>query len=157
VPHKKPDQQRKSIRVFFKDDRLVAKYQFLSDREWFENTPPITGTISNLSMGGACVLGEIQETSWLMPLGEGHILVGCNILVDDDITIKTISQVRWVERTDESQLYRFGLKFIKLDIASRALLGKFLIRKQINTRKLNRSKELLSPEYYEVHDESETG
>jgi len=154
-PSKKSKQQRKSIRIVFDPHFLVTEYQFLSNSESFKNTQTFVGKVCNLSMGGASIQGPIPEKNWLLCLGDQDILVRCNIRLRTGI-VKTVSQVRWIEKTDQSDIYQFGLKFTKLDIASQALLGKFIIRKQIDTRKLNRTKELLTPDYYEVYDEADS-
>jgi len=100
----------------------------------------LCGRLLNLSRGGLLFEGPIPDPDWVLPLGEEKIYIGCNLLIYSTETIKALARVRWLAPSSKG-LFKLGLEFIKIDSENVAKLDKFLIRSQIETRKINRKPE----------------
>lgn len=119
---------RSAPRVDFKKRRVSILYKLISDScECSDDV--CEARLIDLSIGGLCAEGSLPSDC-MMSLGDGEILVGCNLMTDGEEPIKLLGQVRWLNRIS-SDRYRFGLQFVKLQPEHAIRLKNFLIQNQL--------------------------
>jgi c-di-GMP-binding flagellar brake protein YcgR len=92
-----------------------------------------TGVTSNLSGGGLLLVGKIPVLAWVPDLLMQKIVVGINLhLPAEDMPMKALTRVAWIETIDETSLQSaFGLRFKEITTADRDKIFKFVIRAQM--------------------------
>lgn len=140
APKEKPS-SRRSIRVDVKNLSIQIKYKFFSHVEDLQCSTIFTGTVLDLSKGGAQIKGSIPHPTWLIPLGSGSVYIGCNILLDADTSVKTLTRARWIRSTPAE--YQLGLEFVQMSDDQRDSLNHWLVRQQIKSFRIRRRDEIL--------------
>ena len=145
-------EQRRAARIkFSRTDRVEIAYKFLSHLNEFQCDRVFDGNVLNLSKGGALFEGEVPGSDWLPQLGQGHVLIGVNVMIPGDRPIKALSVLRWTRPLrvpgTENPVYELGVEFEQIEPEHRSRLSRFLIRHQLETRKFRRA-EILEQEGY---------
>jgi len=131
---------------------LKINYKFIfADPDVKEDTI-FTGEVIDLSATGAQILGCIKNPKWVSHLADDAVLIGCNIILNEDTYIKTLARMRWFNASDCATRCLIGLEFMQMEDDHIPLLKRFLIRRQIETSRLNRTQELLNSEYWKCND-----
>ena len=143
----KSEFSRFSCRVSLKNKPIEIKYKFIfADPEINEDTI-FVGEVHDLSTTGALIIGCIKNPKWVSQLASEAALLGCNLIIDEETYVKTLARVRWFKASDCATKCKMGLEFLQMDDDHTSILKRFLIRRLLSTSRLNRSQELLNPEY----------
>lgn len=137
-PSPSASEKRRATRVRFREtDNLEVRYKFLSHLPAFQSDEIHSGTILNLSKGGALFEGTIPSIEWLPRLGEGSVLIGLNVLCPTLKPVKALATLRWT-RAAGNDRYELGVQFEQIDPEHRTTLDRFLIGHQIKSRRMRR-------------------
>jgi c-di-GMP-binding flagellar brake protein YcgR len=134
------EDKRKSARIKFRlADHLEVRYKFLSRLRELHDPEIYTGTVLNLSKGGALFEGPVPGIDWLPKLGAGEVMIGMNVMAPGQPKpVKALATLRWTRPAAANGRYELGVQFEQVEPEHRASLDRFLISHQIRTRKLRR-------------------
>jgi len=143
----KSEFSRSSCRVSLKNKPIKINYKFIfADPEVNDDTI-FVGEVHDLSTFGALMVGCIKNPKWVSHLARDAALLGCNLVINEETYIKTLARIRWITTSDCVAKCEMGLEFLHMKDDHVSMLKRFLIRRQLDTSRLNRSQELLYPEY----------
>lgn len=128
---------RRQARIVFPAGHCpIVKYKLISKAVPVNDTV-YDAQILDLSTTGARFTGPLPDRA-IYQLGMGEIQLGCNLILRDNI-VKVLATMKWFKSTDLSGEFQFGVRF-QLTEAIQSDIQKFLIRHQLDTRKLVRIK-----------------
>ena len=114
---------------------LPVRYKFLSrDPAFAPNSDEIhEGSTNNISGGGLLLKARIPDLQWLAPLLMERIVLGLNIqLPHDEIPVKALTRVAWIEAVEEgTQKGLLGLRFKEIGQEDQDRILQYIIRCQM--------------------------
>ena len=111
---------------------IPVRYKFLSSTVKDPAMERVCdGVTSNVSIGGLLLVGPVPRMEWVKELLLGRINIGLNLLLPDqeELPVKVLTKVAWLEATDEEAIsMRLGLRILEIPPDHRRILSDFLIR-----------------------------
>ena len=114
--------------------QIPVRYKYLcKTRNEQEMEEVYEGTTTNLGGGGLLLLGRVPKVDWIPELLMQKIVIGVNLLLpQDEMPIKALTRVAWVETFDETTMKcNMGLKFKEITQADKDRIFKFVIKVQM--------------------------
>jgi c-di-GMP-binding flagellar brake protein YcgR len=114
---------------------LPVRYKFLS-RD-LDGTPEgdeiHEGSTNNISGGGLLLKARVPHLQWLPDLLMQKMVIGMNlILPHDDMPVKALTRVAWIEALEEgSQKAQLGLRFKEISQEDEDRILQYIIRCQM--------------------------
>ena len=111
---------------------IPVRYKFLSKTIQIDTESVFEGVTNAIAGSGLLLVGKLPSLSWIPSLLMHEIVLGVNMLLPaQDMPIKALAKVGWVEKFEKGHPCPIGLRFHEIAKPHQDLLLKYVIKAQI--------------------------